>query len=233
VTKDAAENATPHKAAEYDRKVRETIPFYEAIHREIIDLIKTVKPDAAWWLDTGCGTGYLVELALAEFPQTHFILVDPAEMMLGQAKKRFEAEREPRLRFLEPTGSEDLAGQVGDAPFQVVTAILCHHYLGLAERRRAVQACYDVLEDQGLFVTVENVALRTERGIQIGLERWKRYQMRMGRPETVVDGHLKRFGTKYFPITVDDHIQLLTEVGFQAVEMFWLSQMQAGFYGIK
>jgi tRNA (cmo5U34)-methyltransferase len=37
----------------------------------------------------------------------------------------------------------------------------------------------------------------------------------------------------HFPITVDDHIRLLAKVGFQVIEMFWFSQMQARFYGIK
>jgi len=227
------DNATPYGASEYDPRVRETIPFYETIHLEIIDLVKTVKPDVARWLDTGCGTGHLVELALTEFPQARFVLADPAEMMLDQAKKRFEAERNSRLRFLEPTGNEDLVERVGGLPFQVVTAILCHHYLGPAERRRAMQACYDVLEDQGLFVTIENIAPRTEQGIQIGLDRWKRWQVRIGRSKKEIDDHRKRFGVKYFPITADDHVRLMAEVGFQTVEMFWLSQMQAGFYSIK
>jgi tRNA (cmo5U34)-methyltransferase len=227
------DNATPYRAAEYDLNVRRTIPFYELMHREIIDLIKTTKSDVAWWLDTGCGTGYLIELALTEFPQTRFILADPSEKMLAQAKKRLERVGDARLRFLEPAGSEGLVEQMGRAAPQVITAILCHHYLNIAERRHAVQACYDALDNGGLLITIENVMPRTEKGTQIGLERWKRRQMHMGRSETVVDSHLTRFDTKYFPITTDEHIQLMTEAGFQAVEMFWLSQMQAGLYGIK
>jgi tRNA (cmo5U34)-methyltransferase len=227
------DNATPYRAAEYDLNVRQTIPFYEVIHREIVNLVKTAKPDVAWWLDTGCGTGYLVELALQEFPKARFVLADPSEAMLEQARKRLAGVEDARLRFLKSAGSDGLMGQIENGTPQVITAILCHHYLGQAERREAVQACYDVLEDQGLFVTVENVAPRTEKGIQIGLDCWKQWLVRMGRSKAEVDDHRKRFGVKYLPITVDDHIQLLTEVGFQAVEIFWLSQMQAGFYGIK
>lgn len=227
------ENATPYMAAEYDLNVRKTMPFYEAIHLEIVDLVKTARPDVVCWLDTGCGTGYLVELALPEFPQARFILADPAESMLGQARKRLEGVENARLRFLEPAGSADMAGQIGDATPQVITAILCHHYLHPAERRRAVQVCYDALEDGGLFITVENIAPWTEKGTQIGLERWKRYQTHIGRSEKAVDDHLTRFGTKCFPITTGEHVQLMTRIGFQTVEMFWFSQMQTGFYGIK
>lgn len=227
------DNTTPYRAAEYDLNVRRTIPFYETIHLEIIDLVKTVRPTVAWWLDTGCGIGYLIELALTEFSQARFILVDPSETMLEQARKRLEGVGGTRLRFLDPVGSAGIEGQIEDTAPQVITAVQCHHYLRPTERCRAVQACYDALEDRGLFITIENVTPRTEKGTRIGLKRWKHYQMHMGRSETVVDDHLTRFGTKYFPITVDEHIQLLTETGFQAVEVFWFSQMQAGFYGIK
>jgi tRNA (cmo5U34)-methyltransferase len=225
------DNTTPHQSSEYDYKVRQTIPFYETMHQEAVDLVKTVRPDVVCWLDTGCGTGSLVELALGVFPQTRFILADPAEAMLEQARKRLAGAGEARLNFLPPVSSEDLQ-MVGAAP-EVLTAIQCHHYLRPAGRRRAVQACYDVLDDRGLFVTFENIAPRTARGTQLGLERWGRFQVGAGRSLAVVESHVQRFGAGYFPITVDEHLRLLTETGFCTVEMFWFSHMQAGFYGIK
>ncbi len=226
------DNTTPHQSSEYDYKVRRTIPFYETMHQEAVDLVKTVRPDVACWLDTGCGTGSLVELASGVFPQTWFILADPAEAMLEQARKRLTGVGEARLNFLPPVSSEDL-GQTAGATPEVLTAIQCHHYLRPAGRRRAVQACYDVLDERGLFVTFENIAPRTARGVQIGLERWGRFQVGAGRSPAVVESHVQRFGSGYFPITVDAHVQLLTEVGFRIVELCWFSHMQAGFYGIK
>ena len=54
------DNLTAHKASEYDQKVRQTIPFYDTIHAEVLRLVQTVKPDVKCWVDTGCGTGHLV-----------------------------------------------------------------------------------------------------------------------------------------------------------------------------
>jgi len=230
MTKD---NATPHTAAEYDLSVRQTIPFYEEIQAEVVDLVKTAQPDVKWWFDTGCGTGYLVALASAAFPRTRFVLADPSEQMLEQARSRLAARNGPRWRFLEPIGNGELAGRLAGLTPQVTTAILCHHYLRPAQRRQALRACHDTLSDGGLFVTVENVAPLTEDGTSIGLARWKRRQLRLGRSEPVVDDHLTRFGTKYFPITIDEHVRLMKEVGFRVVEPFWLSQMQVGLYGLK
>ena len=80
-------NSTPHSSTEYDRQVRRTIPYYEHFHRETIDLVQIAKPDPSCWLDTGCGTGYLVEIALNQFPRTQFVLADPSSNMLEEARQ--------------------------------------------------------------------------------------------------------------------------------------------------
>ncbi len=59
------------------------------------------------------------------------------------------------------------------------------------------------------------------------------FQLEQGRPPSVVDDHAKRFGKEYFPITLDEHYELLRRTGFRNVSLFWLSYMQAGFYAIK
>jgi tRNA (cmo5U34)-methyltransferase len=227
------DNATPHGATEYDASVRKTIPFYETIQHEVVDLVRTVRPDVRCWLDTGCGTGFLVELALPQFPQTRFLAADPSPAMLAQARVRLAGAGDGRVRFLEPAGSAGLATGIGEERPQVITAVMCHHYLRLEGRREATRSCFDLLESGGLFVTFENVTPRTERGVEIGLERWRRCQLGMGRSEATVARHLTRFGTEYYPITVEDHLALLEETGFRTVELLWRSQMQAGFYATK
>jgi tRNA (cmo5U34)-methyltransferase len=129
--------------------------------------------------------------------------------------------------------SQDLPSHLDGVAPPVITAIQAHHYLQPPERRRAVEACYRVLAGGGLFITFENVAPRTRSGIRLGLERWKHFQIQQGRSPEVVAQHLNRFDTRYFPITVDQHLELLAEVGFRMLELFWFSQMQAGFYGLK
>ncbi len=227
------DNTTAHWASEYDQNVRQAIPFYDTIHQETIDLVRTVKPHAAIWLDTGCGTGHLAEQALPLFPDTQFILADPADPMLQQARQRLQRIGSARVRFLQPVGSEGLASQMMGLKCQVVTGIQCHHYLHRPQREQAVRACFDVLEEEGLLVVSEHITMFTNRGVEIGLERWGRWQQNSGRSLSAVTEHLKRFNTEYFPITVEEHMALLKGVGFRTVELFWFSQMQAVFYGIK
>ena len=71
----------------YNSVVRQIMPFYDTVHSETVDLVKTIKPDVKQWLDGGCGTGNLVELALKAFPDTGFILADPTEHVPGSLLK--------------------------------------------------------------------------------------------------------------------------------------------------
>lgn len=226
-------NTTSHKAIDYDRQVQQVIPFYASLHNETIDLVHIVNPKPSVWLDTGGGTGTLIDAALPLFPTTQFFLADPSKAMLLEAKQRFASQPENRVNVLPPMSSGELSTHFPTLCPDVITAIMSHHYLQPFDRREAVQACYHLLAPGGLFITFENIDRSTERGREIGLERWKQFQVAQGRPSDVVDQHLTRFNTKYFPITISSHLMMLKEIGFQTVEIFWHSYMQAGFYALK
>src|SRR5678816_3668591 len=127
------DNLTAHKASEYDQKVRQTIPFYDTIHAEVIRLVKLIKPEVKCWVDTGCGTGRVAEQALRNFPAAKFILADPSEAMLVQTRAR--------LTKLPPIGSADLESHVANNTADVITAIQCHHYMQRPERIKALRTC--------------------------------------------------------------------------------------------
>jgi tRNA (cmo5U34)-methyltransferase len=226
------DNATPYNASDYDGEIFKTLPFYHVFHTETIDLVRMLVPALSVWLDTGCGTGYLAEQALPHLPNTRFLLADPAKSMLNRARTRLAHFPSERIDFLGSFASEELAGIVSETP-QVITAIMCHHYGGTEVRRRATDTCFRLLEKGGLYVTFENIRPTTERGVEIGLDRWCRFQIAAGRSEKAVQEHRFRFGRNYFPITVVDHLELLSATGFSLVEIFWRSHMQAGFYAIK
>lgn len=193
-----ADNTTPQDASDYDRTIRQTIPYYDAIQAETIDLVRTIKPHVTCWLDTGCGTGLLVELALPLFPATRFFLMDPSEAMLREARRRFVDASSKRVLLLPASGTEDLTAVRLDARPQVVTAILSHHYLSASGRVRAVRSCCEVMEDGGLFVTFKNIDLGVSGANQTALERWGNYQMEQGRSPAAVELHRKRFKTGIF-----------------------------------
>ncbi|MBI0581766.1 MAG: class I SAM-dependent methyltransferase [Methanomassiliicoccales archaeon] len=206
------------------------MPYYDSIHRETIDLVRSLERPPSTWLDTGCGTGALVELALDLFPNTQFILTDPSASMLEVARKRLG--REGRAKIMEPMTTQELPSRV-KGPFDVISAIQCHHYLSKDERARAIKACFDLLRPGGAFIVYENVRPLTPEGIAVGKRNWERFLVENGRTPEEAAAHGARFDTEYFPITVEEHFDLLRRAGFRTVEMLWCSYMQAGFYCLK
>ncbi len=224
-------NTTPHMSTIYDKKVETTIPYYNNFHEETINLIKTIREgNPHTWLDTGCGTGNLVIKAQKQFKSTKFLMVDPSKEMIDIAKSKFSSFE--NIRFLEPTSTQKVYLENIDKP-DVITAILSHHYLLKEERALATKVCYDLLQKEGIYITFENIRPFSEKGIAFAKERWIKYQIEHGKDYESAQKHLQRFDTKYFPITIDEHIRLLKECGFKIVELFWYSYMQAGFYCIK
>jgi tRNA (cmo5U34)-methyltransferase len=171
-------------------------------------------------------------MALKEFPNTQFILGDPSPDMLNRAREKLSASSSKQIHFLEPIPTQQLNSKICQKA-DVITAIQSHHYLSLEERKKAVQSCYDLLNENGVFITFENIRPATSEGIKIGKNNWKTFQLSHGRSEKIVNYHLQRFDTEYFPITIEDHFKLLKDSGFKVVELFWFSYMQAGFYAIK
>ncbi len=225
-----SDNKTPHRSSEYDIKVRKTIPFYECFQRETIDLVKTINPDVRKWLDTGCGTGYLIEKAITELGGCKFVLTDPSAEMLAEAGKRLKSYK--NIEYMEPVKTEEI--NISDPKgYDVITAIQVHHYLNEEDRKKATLNCYKLLKDNGIYVVFENIRSENDGALDFQLDRWMNFQLREGKSKKGVSDHRKRFGVKYFPIKVSEHLKLLNTVGFRIVEILWLSYLQAGFFCIK
>ena len=94
-------NSTPYLPEDYDAKISNVMPYYLSFHQEIINLVKSLSSSPKIWMDTGCGTGSLVSKAIAEFPHTKFLLLDPSEGMLDQARKKMFSYPTGRLEFLK------------------------------------------------------------------------------------------------------------------------------------
>jgi tRNA (cmo5U34)-methyltransferase len=226
----ASDNSTPHLASKYDAQIRNTIPYYDKFHAETIHFIKAIGKHPRLWLDTGCGTGSLVEQAFDIFKETTFILADPSPEMMRETKIKFQNKEGERVRLLEPVSTENLTLKL---KFDIITAIQSHHYLSKIMREKATRACYSLLKNKGLYMTFENIRPSSKKGIENAKKYWSDYQRSKGKDAEAIKNHMKRFDSEYFPITMEEHLNLLKACRFRTVELFWYSYMQAGFYCIK
>lgn len=221
------DNKSAFAVNQYDDNVRKVIPFYDEIYKQIFEMIQIYfvnKPLSV--LDTGCGTGFFGLNAFEELNVSKLILCDPSEKMIADAKKKLDGLP---CEF-HCIGSEKLNYE---EEFDVITAIQSHHYFDRIKRERAVENCYKALKPMGMFICFENTAPYSEIGKDILLKHLESFEIQAGRVYEDVKSHSARYNREFFPITINDHLELLGRVGFKVSELFWHSYMQSGFYAIK
>ncbi|MGN0536432.1 MAG: class I SAM-dependent methyltransferase [Acutalibacteraceae bacterium] len=216
-------------ANEYDGKIRQTMPYYDIMYTQILDLVRTVVPYPKAWLDIGCGSGKIGLTCAEQYKENcpSFVMCDVSEEMLDIAKRNLTGKM--RAEFWN-CAAQDIDEH---ERFDVVTAIFVNHYLNREERLKSLKNSLNALKKGGIFITFENTAPLTQQGKAVALERWKSYQLAMGKENTEVQKHIARYGVSYFPITISEQIALLRESGFEYAEPFWFSYLQAGFYAVK
>ena len=222
----ARDNKTSQSAALYDANVEKTIPRYSQFHLETLGLVGAVMPNPSLWLDTGCGTGNLAAKAAERFAGVKFILSDPSAAMLDIAREKLQGVAAQYIQ----SGSETLSLAT---PVDVVTAIMSHHYLTAEQRWQATENCFAALKPGGVYVTFETIQPCSDAATAIGLRRWRQHQLAGGKSAEEVEKHISRYGVELLPITIEEHLRLLRQVGFPVVEILWASGLQTGFYAIK
>lgn len=220
------QNSTPFDVAEYDRKIKKTLPFYEEMIGQIIDIIKVLNLQLFKWLDVGCGTGKIARAVLDNFDIQKMVCIDVEKEMLERAESFCDDEK---VKFLQ-CDVRELSYQ---EMFDIVTSVQVNHYFKKTERLAAIKKCYDALAKNGIYISFENFAPDSEEGTRLYLERWKQFQIANGKSGDEADSHIKRYGQNYFPISITESIELLKDCGFRMVEILWVSYMQVGILAKK
>jgi tRNA (cmo5U34)-methyltransferase len=221
-----SDNTTPYNADVYEAEVSRTIPFHAEILAQAIAWARVAVPTPTRWLDTGCGPGRLVALARAAAPGTAFYCADPSAAMLTEARRNNPDL--PEDRFLR-AGSESLP-DVG--PFDVITAVLCHHFLSPTARELAVRRCRALLSPGGALIVIESTLADSARGNELQRVRWAGFLREQGRTEEQIQAHRAREGVHMFPIRRSEHFALFARAGFSPVEVIWHSYAQDGFLAL-
>lgn len=220
------DNISAFNSSEYDYNIKRTVPYYEDFYKQVIEVVQIYNQNPLTWLDVGCGSGKMAETALEQLNIEKFVFCDSSSEMIALAKKHFDFSNTDFL-------VSDVQNLNFNNTFDVVTAIQVNHYLHKSERITAIKKCFDALKENGLFISFENFAPFTDLGTKLYLNRWQSYQCEQGKSIAESKQHIDRYNKEYFPITLSEHMEVMKDCGFKAVEILWLSYMQVGILGIK
>lgn len=220
------QNSTPFDAVEYDRQIKRTLPFYEEMFQQVVDIVRILNLQSIRWLDVGCGTGKMARTALDNFDIQKMMCIDVEKEMLERAGSFCDNEK---VEFLQC----DIRELPYQEMFDVVTAVQINHYFKRDDRIAAIKKCYDSLVENGIYISFENFAPESKEGTKLYLERWKQFQIANGKTEEEADSHIGRYGRDYFPVTILESIGILKDCGFRGAEILWASYMQVGILARK
>ncbi len=135
-----------------------TTLFYQTIHRRLLNYVALPSPCLV--LDLGCGTGKLLNLLAARYPQLKGIGLDLSLEMLKQARKA--NRHHPRLIFVSGN-AEDLpfADNQFDAVFNTISFL---HY---PNPEKVFQQIARVLKPGGYFYLADYTARETQNTVSI------------------------------------------------------------------
>jgi L-threonylcarbamoyladenylate synthase len=131
----------------YEREIREDIPAYDRLHRE---LIEASGPPARRILELGTGTGITAKLLLERHPQAALVGIDSSEQMLAAARQALPAER---VRLVHGRLEDELP----EGPFDLVASVLAVHHLDAAAKAMLFSHVAGVLAPGGRFVLADLV----------------------------------------------------------------------------
>ena len=220
------QNSAPFDVAEYDRQIKRTLPFYEEMFQQVVDIVRILNLQSIRWLDVGCGTGKMAGIVLNNFDIQKMVCIDVEKEMLERAGNFCDNEK---VEFLQC----DIRELPYQEMFDVVTAVQINHYFKRDDRIAVIKKCYNALKDDGIYIFFENFAPDSKEGTKLYLERWKQFQIANGKSKEEADLHMERYGRDYFPVTISESIELLKECGFRMVEILWVSYMQVGILAKK
>lgn len=92
------QNSTPFDVAEYDKQIKRTLPFYEEIMQQIVDIVRLLDLQSLQWLDVGCGTGRMAGTVLDNFEIEKMVCIDVEQEMLERAERLCNDEK---IEFLQ------------------------------------------------------------------------------------------------------------------------------------
>lgn len=158
------DNKSAFSSSDYNRKIKQTLPYYDQFYEQVIELVKIFRKKAVRWLDIGCGTGKMGSVAFENVDLEKFVFCDSSEEMIRIVKEHFRCHN---AEF----SVCDVQNLAYIDEFDIITAIQVNHYLRIDERKVALQKCYEALKNNGLFISFENFAPFTDLGKSVYLEK--------------------------------------------------------------
>lgn len=219
-------------ASVYGQHIRRWLPGDRQMMQVMLDVAAPYlsAQDQARVLDLGAGTGRSALGMLQACDGCHVTLVDFSPNMLS-AVPRMLAGFEGRYSVVQadlweaefPAGEFDV----------VVSSFALHHGRGEAVYGRLYRSAYRWIKPRGIFASCDVVEGDSPFLSMMNETGWRTYLRRKGIPREDVERLFINYRCEDSPLSLRQHLALLTAAGFQAADVLWKRLNFAVYVGLK
>lgn len=236
------DNVIPKDKWEFDESVancfenmlERSIPQYDVMRKSVTDLAYSVinsrpRKEVFQLLDVGCSDGLMLMYLLDRLGDSgYYYGVDISDSMLERAKERFNALSNV---FIQKC---DLREHFPTGYFDVITSILTVQFTPIEYRQKLIKNIYDSLSAvNGCFLMVEKVLGNSTQLNDLFVTNYYDMKKLNGYSKEQIDRKRLSLEGVLVPITNDWNIQLLKQVGFKQIDVFWRWMNFVGYIAIK
>ncbi|MGH3087796.1 MAG: class I SAM-dependent methyltransferase [Rubrobacteraceae bacterium] len=218
-------------------------PGREEIERVILDHVPAGHGEPFLAVDIGCGSGWLSEAILREYPNSRLLALDGSEEMLRRTGERlasFGPRAETRaFRLEDPAWISRI-----EVPVRCFVSSLVIHHLDGAGKRELFRRLFEKLEPGGALLYADVVEEKSEQGRKYMACAWDEEVWRRSREITGDDRAYRLFvdeGWNMYehpdpmdkPSGVAEQLRWLEEAGYTGVDVPWARAGHAVFCGCR
>ncbi len=218
-------------ASVYGANMAHWIPDFAYAHQLLLESSALHLPANANGVELGAGSGRVSKLLLETFPDLQLTLVDLSPNMLSEAEKQL-APYARRCRFL--------VGDIFDASLDfprgsldyVVSVFAICHAQGLEVYEQLYRRIHGWLKPKGYFVCYDHVLGDTFQLTALNALGWHRLLSVRQTAEQAKDGIVSTY-QEDSPLSLRQHLNLLSAVGFSAVDVLYKRDIFGMYAGVK
>lgn len=213
----------------FDSHVRKSVPLYDNFHNTIGDLSEWFIEENTNVYDIGTSTGEGLSNLISHHKNKHinFIGIDNSKDMIEKSKSNL---RDHNVTLINgDITSQDI--EIHNASF--ITSILTLQFIPQRKRKQVIEKSYRGLNKGGALVIVEKIIGNNARFDEMFIELYHDFKLSSGLTEQEVFAKSRAIRGVMMPNTVQENIEILQEVGFKDVDIFFKWCNFVGFIAIK
>jgi tRNA (cmo5U34)-methyltransferase len=197
----------------YDKQRRQLLPCFDDYYNLPLTVMD-FEGESPNILDIGSGTGLFSSIVLHKYPKAKITLIDLSDKMLEVAKERFKDNKD--FQFIVA----DYTKHNFDRKFDMIISALSIHHLSAIDKKNLYQKCYDMLNENGVFINVDQVLSPSQEIESMFSNLWRKSVENSGLNSEEIQKAYERVSFDN-PSTLADQLNWLSNAGFKNSDVLY------------